>query len=79
MDYSKAACWFDLASQGGITDAYYRLGRCYEESQGVEINYVQSFTLYQKAADKDHDKALYRLAQMCQFLAWIILFPCMSM
>jgi TPR repeat protein len=56
-----------LASQGDITDAYYRLGRLYEEGQGVENNYLKSLALYQKAASKDHDKALYRLAKVYHY------------
>jgi TPR repeat protein len=56
--------WFSLAAEGGISDAYYRLGVLYQEGRGTNRNYSKAMESYENAAAKDHEEAIYRLAQM---------------
>ncbi|KAI8885317.1 HCP-like protein [Backusella circina FSU 941] len=60
----EAFTWYVMASNGGITDAIYRLGTLYEDGRGVSQDYEKAVRLYEYAGIKDHEDALYRLAQM---------------
>lgn len=50
-------------AEKGDANAMYRLSRRYEEGKGVEKNLALAKSLLRKAADLDHPKAVYHLAE----------------
>lgn len=58
--YKNAFIWYDKSAEQGNTDAYYRLGRCYEYGYGVEKSIIHAKNCYSKAS-KDNAKAKVRL------------------
>lgn len=61
--YDQAVPLLVTASEKGNADAQLLLGKCYEEGKGVEVDEVRSTQLYRSAADQDHPKAIYKLAE----------------
>ncbi|KAI8886494.1 HCP-like protein [Backusella circina FSU 941] len=68
QDHKRAIKFFKLASNLGMPDASYNLGTIYEEGRvglrGTCPNYPRAMEFYEKAIEKDHDEALYRLARL---------------
>ncbi|KAI8886566.1 HCP-like protein [Backusella circina FSU 941] len=56
--------WFTLAARGGISDAHHILGIFYQEGRGIDRDYSRAMEFYEEATSKDHEEAMYRLAQM---------------
>ncbi|MCI5780054.1 MAG: sel1 repeat family protein [Lentisphaeria bacterium] len=58
--------WYSKAVESGCYDAYYSLGRCYEEGHGISQDYAKAAHWYHKAgefsAKKYAYRALFRLA-----------------
>jgi TPR repeat protein len=54
--------WYELATHGKLTDAYYRLGRIYEIKSYQ--NLPKAIELYEAASANYHDEATYREAQL---------------
>ena len=48
----------------GITDAGVRIGYCYENGIGVEVNQIVAAKWYQKEADAGNIVAAYRLGTL---------------
>jgi TPR repeat protein len=57
--------WYDLATQGRLTDACYRLGRIYETEDYQNI--PKAIELYETASDNYHDEAIYRSARLYHY------------
>lgn len=60
-DQRKIAQLYRLAANLGCTEAFYDLGRCYEEGFGVTKNLSEAFRLYQCAAECKDRLAQHRL------------------
>ncbi len=50
---------FKRAAQAGLAEASYKLGDCYKNGIGCEINEQEAFACYQQAADQDEGNATY--------------------
>jgi tetratricopeptide (TPR) repeat protein len=55
---------YEIASEGGIVDAQFRLGNMYENGLGVVKNYAKAMEYYQLAADQKNVDAQFRLGNM---------------
>jgi TPR repeat protein len=64
-DTKLAIRWYELATQGKLTDAYYRLGRIYETKKYQ--SFPKAIELYEAASDNYHDKATYKIAQLYHY------------
>jgi TPR repeat protein len=58
--------WLSVASKGGHIDAPYRIAKLLEEAE-IANHYESVDSLYQRAGDKGHEYALYRLAQLYHY------------
>jgi uncharacterized protein len=62
--YEDMYAWLDEAVNYHDSDAYYELANCYIEELGNRGSEVQAFTLYERAALKNHPDAMNNLADM---------------
>jgi TPR repeat protein len=60
----QAIKWLTMTSEGGVTDAYYRLGMLFEELKGKDQSCSKAIQLYSEATNKDHEGAISRLARI---------------
>jgi TPR repeat protein len=66
-DYKSRSAkdWLQSASEGGFTDAQYELGRILiegDQQKGIKKNSQKARQWWEKAADKDHGRAMEELA-----------------
>ncbi len=62
MNYKEAVTLYKKAIEGGNVGALYSLGHCYEYGYGVEKKDLNAaYTLYKKAANLGHKKAIEKL------------------
>jgi len=61
QDYSKAAFWFEKASENGIANASYNLGVLHHQGLGFEADVKEAMGWYKDAAAKGHPEAQYNL------------------
>jgi TPR repeat protein len=54
--------WYRRAADLGNASAQFNLAVSYDEGDGVEVDHVKAFELYQKAAAQDHPAAQFNLA-----------------
>lgn len=59
--YADAVKYLQYAADYGYVNAFYSLGKCYEDGRGVEKNVAKAVELYQRAAEKNHLAAQYTL------------------
>ena len=57
IDYTEAVDWYRKAAEGGELDAYFALGKCYIEGNGVKKDIKNGINWYRKAAEKDSSYA----------------------
>ncbi len=62
-DYKEAVKWYQKAADQNYTDAFYRLGRCYEYGKGIGKNYGKAVKCFRQAVEQDHVGAQYRLGR----------------
>lgn len=58
--------WYLKSAEQGNYDAFFNLGECYENGEGVQQNHQEAVKWYRKAAelgDKEAIKALKRLGE----------------
>jgi TPR repeat protein len=60
----NAIKWLTLASEGGITNAYYVLGTLYEYQKGKNQSYSKATHHYSEAIKRDHLYVIYSLAEI---------------
>ena len=51
-EYDKAMVWARKAAQMDHPQAYFMLGRIYDEGLGVDVNHIEGLKWFEKAADK---------------------------
>ena len=60
----EAVRWYRKAEEQGWDGAMYRLGLCYLNGLGVELDEERALALIRNAADMDHPYALFKLAEL---------------
>ncbi|KAJ3316074.1 hypothetical protein HDV04_000283 [Boothiomyces sp. JEL0838] len=66
VDYALAVEYFKKAAIQGHRESQFRLGRCYGEAVGVELNLRASYHFYQQAALQGHASAQSRCGYMLE-------------
>lgn len=65
-NYNEAFALFVKAAKAGHVGAMARLGDCYQNGQGVEVDIKQAVEWYQKAASKRNTDALLALGELSE-------------
>ena len=60
-DHKKAAYWYYQSAKSGCAPAQYKLGQCYANGQGVDLDEEKAFYWYEKSSARDFD-GLYETA-----------------
>ncbi|OHT05794.1 hypothetical protein TRFO_26397 [Tritrichomonas foetus] len=63
-DPAKGYEWINVAAHSNSPEAYYILGKLYEEGTVVKYDITKAVSCYQKAADLFYAKALYELGRI---------------
>ncbi len=63
-DPRRALQWFREAAELGCADADYELGLLHEEGEVVKTDQAAALRFYQKSAEKGHEPAVKRLAEL---------------
>ena len=61
--YLEAAEWFEKAANQGYAQAQSKLGVCYDNGQGVELNFEKAVYWYEKAANQGYAPAQNNLGR----------------
>ena len=61
---SEGIRYLRLASECGVIDAFFQLGRCYEQGIGVPRDEQSAFAQYKSAASKGHAEAALAAAHL---------------
>ena len=65
-DYHAAFANLKKAAEGGVKEAYYDLGRCYENGYGTPQDFKSAREWYKKAADSNDSRAMYIMGIFCE-------------
>jgi uncharacterized protein len=57
-DLVEAAKWFGAAATGGLPEAQFGLGHCYERGEGLEKNLSTAAFWYELAASQGHSRSV---------------------
>ncbi len=60
-DWNEAFRLYTLAAEGGVEDAYFKLGYCYDCEKGTDKNITKAIYWYEKALDNGDQVAAYNL------------------
>ncbi len=69
-DYAGAAEWYRKAAEGGESAAQLALGYAYIEGQGVQMNKIEAYNWWLKAAKQGQKHAQNNLDILCQKSPW---------
>jgi len=64
QDEKRALKWFLDAAENGHVEAMYRLGECYEQGIGTDVNLDAAKKWYDAACSKGHRMAAQRLVMV---------------